>query len=108
MSDQEEWGPWVEHDQSGCPVVDGTCVIIGIECPDESYETGPLVIGLDYLSENWTKNDLLSRILFNGRFGIKRYRIRKPRALTELKALVADLPDATPAQPARIREPEPA
>lgn len=93
---EEEWGPWIEHDGSGCPVPMGYYV----QCETKRPITG--------LPPNYRK---VSERIFEGRIGkhklgendnswnwrkgnwIIRYRIRKPRGLTILESLLTDLPE---------------
>jgi len=80
----EEWGPWIEHDGSGCPCV-------GLPCEIEAYYTGkdpsPGSIALGGASWSW-------RIYIGhpccydiGVNPIVRYRIRKPRGVTILEEI---------------------
>lgn len=93
MTDEYEWGPWIEHDGSGRPNLDG--VPRQIEYADgqiidtTAYSqvffdirpyTGPKFAD----SWDWSKPGFFIPVI--------RYRIRKPRALRELRELVEKLP----------------
>lgn len=95
MSD-EQWGPWIEHDGKGCP-----CVGMWVQCEVESrvtllnvdatvlgdrlLEYRPLVGGL-HRSWHWKPG-------FNA---ILRYRIRKPKGLTMLESILAEVTTKQP------------
>ena len=76
----EEWGPWVEHDGTGCPVPIGTWVQVagkhgGV---DEGRVTQA---SFDESRSQWFKR-------YVGEWDyIIRYRIRKPRALEQLREI---------------------
>ena len=93
----EEWGPWIEHDGRGCPCVGR---YVQVEFDDGQVAEGvagvssaqAIADGFDPLvswkwalvaTENWLF--IAARII--------RYRIRKPRALKQLRDLVESLPD---------------
>lgn len=95
----EEWGPWIEHDGRGCP-----CHGKRVQA---EFDVGtPRVIeGVVHCVKNngqwdWELADRygLSRII--------RYRIRKPRGMTILENLIADLP-APSLEPSPINETAP-
>lgn len=87
----EEWGPWIDHDGKGCP-----CVGMYVNTEDasgthrfhianghiEGPGTGIIVNCWDY------SNPLLRRFAWHKR--VIRYRIRKPRALLDLKEMIRD------------------
>lgn len=101
----EEWGPWIEHDQSGCAVGNGVTVEI-----ESRYESGTLdvvivTMGCDYSNYNWTMADLMARRIKrrSGRIlGILRYRIRKTPAQSQQFEVLREIaagnrsPDAEP------------
>jgi len=88
MSD--EWGPWIDHNGSGCPCV-GMWVQAKAVAP-----SGKKILAEGMAGSNggdswdWSK--------FGNVFGkalvakITEYRIRKPRGMAVLEALVADVP----------------
>lgn len=84
----EQWGPWIEHDGKGCPVPDGTFVeVYGWEVHRGS--------GLRRLSCNVGIAKAVQPMweeVFPEGPSVIRYRVRKPRALAKLRALVEDLP----------------
>lgn len=83
----EEWGAWIEHDGKGCPCV-GQYAHVVSDCGDEFIGivgSHPQFNVSRYPGGSWNwKNRHLARVL--------RYRIRKPRGLTILENLIADLP----------------
>jgi hypothetical protein len=80
MTDNDEWGPWIEHDGSDkCPFQPGMFVqTVDIKAKYERCWTG--FIFPEFLR------------LFGWNFVI-RYRIRKPRGLTILEGLLENLPN---------------
>ena len=101
MSEDENWGPWIEHDGKGCPcrgaLVQGT----HRDGRTEEWVAGRvLMFGKAFLGEHTgvtpTKYCAWSWALpENGVTPdnhVMRYRIRKPKGLTILEALLEDLP----------------
>lgn len=85
MSGGEEWGPWIEHDGKGCPVPIGTvCHVVWLG----GVETVKPIEG----SKAWLWSSLDKSGWSDFHVPIIRYRIRKPRGLTILEELIADLP----------------
>jgi hypothetical protein len=90
MSEQDEWGPWIQHDGSGVP----TDIRLGdfVEVESEDNETGQLVrdsaiVTAAHLSpHNWIWGESTHDTL--------RYRIRKPRALQQLRDMIEHLPES--------------
>lgn len=88
MSD--EWGPWIEH--NGARIPDEFCVGDVVQVVSECNETGSLDLSPprvvqpeDFVRYNWFWGESSHDTL--------RYRIRKPRGLTILESLLADLPE---------------
>ena len=85
-----EWGPWIEHDGTCVPVQSGEHYHAIFEDGDEEYATqggdGFTASGATYKADNgsWLWREPSEPII--------RYRIRKPRGLTILENLIADLP----------------
>lgn len=84
----EEWGPWIEHDGKGCPCV-GMYVHRIFATPGRDTIDGAvksekigLVTNPNSGCWHWTP----------GFASVIRYRVRKPRGLTILEGLIADLP----------------
>lgn len=78
-----EWGPWTEHDGKERPVPDG--VFVEVEERDGEIDAAQA----EEFYWHWTDpND--EAYSWDG--DIIRYRIRKPRGLTILEELLADLP----------------
>lgn len=90
-----EWGPWIEHDGKGCPCRGMWAEAVVATLPDmtHTYQRETLVNGgPQWLWENAQR---VSRETETHRYvigGVIRYRIRKPRGLTILEELIADLP----------------
>ena len=97
MSDDEEWGEWQDHDGKGCPCV-GEYIQLCLDRRADKHP--PFMKRLDAMTfegiydsaradaAEWTW-DWGARII--------RFRIRKPRALRDLIAMVENLP--APAAP---------
>lgn len=77
---EETWGPWIEHDGKGCPVGDGVAVN-ATDCRGRETISCFRYGGESWDWSNWPE---YTRII--------RFRIRKPRGLTILENLIADLP----------------
>ena len=88
MSDDTEWGPWIEHDGRGCPVAKGTFVKT-LQEDGESYEAP--ASGETFTRWTWSFCDMF------GEPGLKiiRYRIRRPKALQQLIQMIENLPTPT-------------
>jgi hypothetical protein len=87
MSD--EWGPWIEHDGGENPVGGGFFTQIETR---SGYCRAPA----GDLSEKWVWPWGWNGYAIHGG-DILRYRIRKPRGLTILESLLADLPETVDA-----------
>lgn len=90
MSD-EEFGPWIEHDGTGCPVPNGTIVIA-------RYRGGFDICAK--VTANGRVAHLNPWVHREGDLGIIRYRVKKPRGLTILEGLLENLPTPTDRVPA--------
>ena len=95
MSDREEWGPWVPHDGKGCP-----CVGKLVQCEWERYP-GSFRVDNDAAlargGKGWFWQFWLKPIVGDsGDIGlcarITRYRIKRPRALQQLREMIETLP----------------
>lgn len=94
MSNDAEWGPWVEHDGRGVPhAVRGKLVRAEFESSPGCFSIGEGIAGSGSgLSWDWslwstvdpTDGFLIPRII--------RYRVRKPKGLTILEQIVASPP----------------
>lgn len=92
MSD--EWGPWIKHDGSGCPV-DGHQIVHTVDRLGEEHFSradDPINVCAVGSSWEWDMSDPCSA-------DIIRYRLRKPRALLQLREVLEGVPD-----PAKQRE----
>jgi hypothetical protein len=95
MSD--EWGPWIEHDGKSRP--DNGVVAFVVRANGVAHE---IIVGrskFKFKTSFSYKNSTPSWWLWEEatpQFGeVVRYRIRKPRALIELRDMIADLPAPT-------------
>ena len=109
MAEREDWGPWVDHDGLGCPCV-GQWVQWQLEDPlpgigkwvgpeQPIHESGGIATfeGVAGRQMAWDWSNFCKRGDHGGIVGrIIRYRIRRPRAMEQLRRLAAD--------PPRIRE----
>ncbi len=104
MSDDTEWGPWIEHDGKGCPcrgeyvhAVFSEKDSLGI---DELFDFVPHDAGIAPDSQ-W----IWAKAITYGKALILRYRLRRPRcaAFDRLAEIVADpaLPITAPEGPQR-------
>lgn len=86
MSDREEWGPWIEHDGKSCPVRIGEYVKVELKWKQLSH-TFEGVIRRHYPDGgdwNWRNYPNCWKVL--------RYRVKKPRALQQLREMIETLP----------------
>lgn len=84
----EEWGPWIEHDGTGCPVVG--MYVIAVIADGRSFE-GVASPGCDKPPRGYASAWIWSsipRICFWRR--VVRYRVRRPDALRRLIDLAAE------------------
>lgn len=92
----EEWGPWIEHDGKSRPA-DGLIV-------EREYACGAVLVGR--IGKQWLRTELGLPFYRGATYGcswlwaedgdcvpVVRYRIRKPRGLTILESILADLPE---------------
>ena len=101
MTDESEWGPWIEHDGKGCPVrgqlvrceVDDDIHRLSKESADARI-IAPRIVehiprhGVRHASWHWTP----------GYVRVLRYRIRKPRAMKLIQSLLENLPERVDAE----------
>lgn len=82
------FGPWIEHDGSGMPVLHGTVVQAKCECV-----TGKVVCVTKIAGETsgaaWNWRNFGKTTVWRA----LSYRIRKPRGLTILEGLISDAPE---------------
>ena len=93
MSNDNDWGPWLQHDGSGCPCV-GQMVQAFYRLQDGSEVDphGPFIAEGDPLSWAWAVVSVMPWDC-----PIIRYRIRRPKGMAIINAILADLP--APTQP---------
>lgn len=90
MSDDHEWGPWIEHDGAHIPTDFGVGDLV--QLTSEDNRTGDLLTSakivepFDFVRWNWFWGESTHDAL--------RYRIRKPRALLDLIKRAKELDDA--------------
>lgn len=93
----EEWGSWIEHDGLPRPSLLGVVMMVQSECG--RVEVGPqngCITPPPHMTSAWC---WAIRILPKHKNypRITRYRIRKPRALEQLRDLVENLPEGVDA-----------
>jgi hypothetical protein len=100
----EEWGPWIEHDGKGLPPgLFGQFVQAFAETTDgRTYSQAGIVrqpVKDEHRPWDWSYFGEISvwQLKFYSR--VLRYRIRKPRSLTQLQDMIADIdvPEVVPA-----------
>ena len=94
----EQWGPWIEHDGKGCPVY-GMSVEAQIY-GEENRHSNRIGRKTDFQTLD-SSSKVSAWVWFfdaptHGK--VTRYRIRKPRGLTMLEGLIADLPQPAEAE----------
>jgi hypothetical protein len=76
----DEWGPWIEHDGSGCPCVGMWVHRIygrpGLDTVDGKTKSEKIGLVMNAQSGCWRWSNGFSPVI--------RYRIRKPRALQQM------------------------
>lgn len=98
MVDDDQFGPWIEHDGRGCPVPAGTVVRVQWNDGDFYVDT----VTSDLISPptgmtscwHWASWHPLKFIEYAY---VARYSVKKPRGLTILENLIADLPETVDA-----------
>lgn len=84
---EESWTDWIAHDGTGCPVLAGQYIeVVGSRGGTEGIMRRP------GFSSGWDRTGMACPVVG----WVHRYRIRKPRALVELIALVETLPAPAP------------
>ncbi len=89
MSDQEEWGPWIDHDGNPAPNLQGLYMRVRTyngrdeEGCMRATETPP-----DDMFCAWVWSSI-PREFWGHR--IIRYRIRKPRAISQLQEMIREM-----------------
>ncbi len=95
-----KWGPWIEHDGKGCPCRGHYVRGVHADGTQKEWIAGTNVwSGHTTLDAKPTGRPEVCRWSWaipgnrtDPRYHIIRYRIRKPRGLTILEELIADLP----------------
>ena len=83
MEQQDTWGPWIEHDGKGCPCKGQWVQVINKTCGFWEGKAGTEGDGAAR-SWDWSYSFEYDPVI--------RYRIRKPRGMVILEALLQDLP----------------
>lgn len=110
--DEGEWGPWIEHNGKGCPPdLIGRVVLIEFRLSHDDRDGGKagqhhfveVLVNDAYASLPEWWRDQFGEIAQNSTTGedygvadIIRYRIRKPRALGQLREMIETLPAPDP------------
>lgn len=89
----EQWGPWIEHDGTGCP-----CVGEFVESVRFSGEIKHGIAGTIEGGGTYDPNLVVSPWVWDEcpivhMADIKRYRIRKPRAMKRLNEILREVED---------------
>lgn len=108
MTDNEEWGPWIDHDGKGQPISDGTIYQAELEGKTERWRNSGIILSMSgnrviiinvakgQKSWDWSN---FNTICFEGSVGripkVIRYRVKKPKGLTMLEELLQNLPVPT-------------
>jgi len=92
--DDEQWGPWVAHNGSGCPCK-GQYVHTVFANGQEKKYIAWTDIHLPGRSDCDVKTSRWAWVVPNG-YKIVRYRIRKPRGLTLLEGILAEVTTEQP------------
>lgn len=94
MSGDGDWGPWIEHDGKGCPCVgeyvhrEYRFVHYRWRGRKDTVLSGNFAWGIAEDGPSWRWDPDWNPVI--------RYRIRKPRGMTILENLIADLPAPVP------------
>lgn len=87
MSD--EYGPWIEHDGKGCPVVGMWVHVVSLKGEEAEGIARP-ACGRPKVGKRsrwiWSGQENMKRI-----DGVKKYRIRKPRAMSILTDILREV-----------------
>lgn len=95
---KEEWGPWIIHDQSGCPVPTGTIVEVDISVPPPLDGSGKYVTCVGVEWHGWDRMDMYSRQIQTNMgitVGVIKYRIRKPRGMVMIDEILNGIREPT-------------
>lgn len=105
----EEWGPWIDHDGKSCPW--GQVVRVVLRNLTVDWERGPLIAGsMGGQSWFWDDPSCIDTWSTNkeGKKSIPvvRYQIKKPKGLSLLEEILAEVKDtATPKEVApRVKQ----
>lgn len=96
----EEWTEWFLHDGKGCPVQRGVYVGVEMACGCKAEH---VVDDLDFFGFDWKPDPSTTRCRFcysimrAGTLGFIRYRIRKPRALRQLREIAENVKEGVEA-----------
>ncbi len=90
----DQWGPWIDHDGKGCPVPVGT--VIEAECHNGKW--GNIESDVFHLRAGSglrsVENPIWHEVHPEHGPAVIRYRIRRPRGLQILDAVLTSLPAA--------------
>lgn len=99
MTDEREWGPWIEHDGKGCPSgINGRFIFIVFRCGDAwsgiyGVSAGNTYVGAPIAyTDNKNGGSSWRWGTYARHWEVIRYRIRRPRALLDLIDMVESLP----------------
>ena len=90
---KDEWGPWIKHDGKGCPCVGGY-VQVELDSVPTGFNVHAIIIAPKLIEmipqKTWRLGSWFWRY---GCSWVIRYRIRRPRGMEVLDAILADLPE---------------
>ena len=82
----DTWGPWVEHDGKGCPVRGQYMQLVELCAGRGELPVKELIAASEGgLSWSWSNAPEYTSVI--------RYRVRKPRAMERLNALLREVED---------------
>lgn len=95
MSEQkDEWGPWIEHDGSGCPLPAGTLGEAKLRCGRVASFRACCgsTLGGPYVKATASGSAWIWGSSVYTEQEVVRYRIRRPRGMAVLDKAMTDLP----------------
>ena len=90
----EEWGPWIEHDGTDCPISAGKYIMA--QGTSGKIVQGTIVDPSNSYGWNWSGRRLMMGYVI-------RYHIRKPEGLIILEQVLENLPAPVAPQPVGVQ-----
>ena len=89
MSDQEDWGPWIEHDGKGCPCVGEWIHVVSFKGDEAEGIAKPSCNNpVAWRRSRWFWRDYDDGMRIDG---AKKYRIRRPKGISILTAILREV-----------------